>query len=561
MEKNKCPSCGMEIEQDSNFCSSCGAKIIILCDSIAPSNTICRKCGNICANDSAFCSKCGTALRKSPNQHPDDEYLPTFNFKIQSVKKELTPKGMWTSRLIRSSIILITSIIFMVFCFLPIIKIQIPTGQSTTSKTELKLTAIDTISFTLASIENISADDIKNNELAEEIEFLTETLSDSLGHSWSTYDYDNMSKPEQKLYDNIVKKTILLSLKTDEAPTTPLIIISGIFSLFFLISCISLTIFSFIYLLSLLGITKMLPSRLIIPILILWSIPSLLLIIIRFCASAFVHGIGGVSLAPIAVAFLILSITGFTLFIIVARLTNDIKEHGSIIHSLVNLFLAIAVIISILSPTLYTELTTKFHGKTNSSTVDFSLSADFFESFIMSDDEKSEYEDIANKKTEGKKRLLKEQLEAFSSLEIKYVKNGGANYANAALLKLGTLMDGLYEYAIVFIVTPIACVISLVLTGIITLQNLLYLCVGKKNKNTVLKIINATFALLALVPVIVFVAIASNNFGIYMPTNYTVKIGVGIICMLIFSLCLIFVPSDKKVTEELPTVSNTTDTP
>lgn len=51
-ESRKCPVCGAENENDSNFCSECGAKLRIICPA----------CGEELRTDSRFCDKCGYRL-------------------------------------------------------------------------------------------------------------------------------------------------------------------------------------------------------------------------------------------------------------------------------------------------------------------------------------------------------------------------------------------------------------------------------------------------------------------------------------------------------------------
>lgn len=51
-EFRKCPVCGSENENDSNFCSECGTKLRITCPA----------CGEELRADSRFCDKCGYRL-------------------------------------------------------------------------------------------------------------------------------------------------------------------------------------------------------------------------------------------------------------------------------------------------------------------------------------------------------------------------------------------------------------------------------------------------------------------------------------------------------------------
>ncbi len=51
-EKIKCPECGTENANDSNFCQECGAKL----------KKVCPSCGEVLDNESKFCDKCGYKL-------------------------------------------------------------------------------------------------------------------------------------------------------------------------------------------------------------------------------------------------------------------------------------------------------------------------------------------------------------------------------------------------------------------------------------------------------------------------------------------------------------------
>lgn len=54
----KCQKCGSEIDDDSLFCSKCGAKV----ESVVEEKFKCPKCGSEVTKDSKFCRKCGNEL-------------------------------------------------------------------------------------------------------------------------------------------------------------------------------------------------------------------------------------------------------------------------------------------------------------------------------------------------------------------------------------------------------------------------------------------------------------------------------------------------------------------
>lgn len=56
----KCKNCGSEIAENSNFCASCGAKVII-------ANTVCNNCGAELKADAKFCASCGAPVSSNNN--------------------------------------------------------------------------------------------------------------------------------------------------------------------------------------------------------------------------------------------------------------------------------------------------------------------------------------------------------------------------------------------------------------------------------------------------------------------------------------------------------------
>ena len=89
------------------------------------------------------------------------------------------------------------------------------------------------------------------------------------------------------------------------------------------------------------------------------------------------------------------------------------------------------------------------------------------------------------------------------------------------------------------------------LVSAIMVKNLLALCLGIKTNSHTLEMINAITVLLALAGTITFIIIAKYNFNVYFPTNYDIKIGAGAICLVISSICLLFVPHKRKNSTEI----------
>ena len=65
----RCPKCGYENPNDSNFCISCGTKL----EKQEDNTKVCKKCGATNYIDSAFCIVCGSKLDNEIVEEPHKE--------------------------------------------------------------------------------------------------------------------------------------------------------------------------------------------------------------------------------------------------------------------------------------------------------------------------------------------------------------------------------------------------------------------------------------------------------------------------------------------------------
>ena len=67
----KCPNCGADVQNGSQFCNNCGTRIPPASMKTAPkAGLTCPTCGTELESDAAFCFNCGTKLAPTPAPAP-----------------------------------------------------------------------------------------------------------------------------------------------------------------------------------------------------------------------------------------------------------------------------------------------------------------------------------------------------------------------------------------------------------------------------------------------------------------------------------------------------------
>ena len=67
----KCPNCGADVQNGSQFCNNCGTRIPPASMKTAPKTGLtCPTCGTELESDAAFCFNCGTKLAPTPAPAP-----------------------------------------------------------------------------------------------------------------------------------------------------------------------------------------------------------------------------------------------------------------------------------------------------------------------------------------------------------------------------------------------------------------------------------------------------------------------------------------------------------
>ena len=67
----KCPNCGADVQNGSQFCNNCGTRIPPASMKTAPKTGLtCPTCGTELESDAAFCFNCGTKLTPTPAPAP-----------------------------------------------------------------------------------------------------------------------------------------------------------------------------------------------------------------------------------------------------------------------------------------------------------------------------------------------------------------------------------------------------------------------------------------------------------------------------------------------------------
>lgn len=69
----KCPNCGGEINDNSNFCRFCGFNLRII--DASADKMFCHNCGNLIEIDSKFCNNCGVKVESVKKEKSIDDYL------------------------------------------------------------------------------------------------------------------------------------------------------------------------------------------------------------------------------------------------------------------------------------------------------------------------------------------------------------------------------------------------------------------------------------------------------------------------------------------------------
>lgn len=203
------------------------------------------------------------------------------------------------------------------------------------------------------------------------------------------------------------------------------------------------------------------------------------------------------------------------------------------------------MIICLFCPVMSANVRAQYQGKSSKSEASINIDAYYFENMIFDEDTKDSFIDTEDLKEDEKKAVVGSLFVLFEGYKASEVNRGAANALNTFVLEKLMFIDGKYKTAPLFVLVPLFYLAALVFVSIILWQSALYICIGKhKNKLVcVSKILCIILSALSLVLTVIFLTTASKYADLYIPYNYKLTIGGGVILAVVFAITMLFVPS------------------
>ncbi len=513
-------------------------------------NKFCYSCGNKLPQEALFCPSCGAKqavdiISEQPDTAPAETVMSDTAENPQSGNKKTVIKKEFIPNIIRSSILLLFSIVILIMSFLPVFSVK--QALSPEVSLEVKVSALDGVAFLFDSLYELDSYDLEDTSIAEDIDDLSDEMADE---DVDYQDEDSITRAFKKYFSKFTILTARLLLRSEEFDTHLNLVILAVTCLIYIIFAVLLVLFatfSFICSFGIMANKKKSFDRLALGFLA--AIPAIALL----TYSAFVlyspFNANRYAMAGGAICMIVFASVAIILSAVYAFLFKKHECNFNIPLRALTLVFSIAIIILALSPVVTTSIRTKFSGRNQKVTVDVPISPSIYNEYHLSEEVRSDWEDNYAKTTlKYKQSIAEDQFDYFKRYTKKGMTNGSADLINKELL---LMLTGFY-----FVEGPLEIVsyVSLfyfILIGIaaaILFETTFRFIAGKSLVKTLfsLRILNLIFAILALASGIAFTVYAHIFIERYAPTGYSVSFGIGIAFALALAIAILTFPDEAK---------------
>ena len=538
-EKKICSCCGAELREDSIFCFSCGTKVV--CEEREAG--VCRSCGAELPPKAAFCGFCGTKVFEAEQIEERTERGNGSN----------PLSGAYVKKLIKKSVILLTSLLLLIFSFLPLISLKAETDAFDKEDIEVSVDfgTIDSFIFFFDSTKNLEDEDIVDSSLYEKIEELGEEVDE----------YSSKRKLSN-VFSEVAYYFSRLLLQSVLTPFSVMYLVSAVLSLLYILLTSSFFAFSLADILFFLfGKEKDFLAR--VSVCLLSFVPVFAVVVYaatKFSYFGLPSSIPNMD-SPLEVspsATLVLTIV-FALIALAAIsverifFSGTIKVSvGEIIKRTLSSTAATVVLFSVFLPLISFEAKTHFDSSDKRQSASLAFDASYFRNLELTEDTR---EEIENTDEHAAYNSIQSMCNRISYYTKKEFTNGYATSIISSIITSSFVGFGAVSVSGLFALIPLISVVTALLAGLVLWQNILAISVGKSPKGWITipaRIFAFLLAIVVLAMLIVFITVCNHNISEvleylrYSDSSFKVLISSGSVVSLIFSVFMLSVPMKKR---------------
>lgn len=236
MDEIICTKCNFPNKSGAKFCQSCGSPIEIKEDVKTEeaqsepekevTERVCDSCNISYPLNVNFCRQCGKSLNGETKKEEKCEN------KAEKLKRA---KASRPYAIIKSSIILFLSFIFLIGAFLPVASYEIDDEfvENLEGTIEVEITPIENIVYLFDSMKEYDDEGIKYDDLYEDFEDISGELEDILWE-YRGDEYVYLSYEEEEIIVEYAKIVARLSLISDKISPTPSLIFNAVVSILYI---------------------------------------------------------------------------------------------------------------------------------------------------------------------------------------------------------------------------------------------------------------------------------------------------------------------------------------
>lgn len=491
----------------------------------------CYNCGKKLPFEANFCVKCGIRQPIIPFDSNSDYQKIARKAESTNVNVQENYKSALLSKVfdnISRSLLFAFSLLMILFAFLPSMTIKYDDCEVA------HINTFESIEFMVDSFYSLTEVELKKSELFDDLYQLSKDIS-----KFENKDYSDLSKSELEKLNEYIHLTLKFTLRSELAKPTIDIILNGIFSILYLAFILA---FNIVALFNFLGIfiDKFKKTKFATYI-FLTIIPGLAIVMYYLTASI----LSG-SIKTVMGSGLILSIV-FGLLIIVFELVRNILTHEfklntkEIVLNSIKTALCSLIMIFVFSP--FTISAIRYSINSENYNVKLDNNVFIFYSFVYGEEDEKLFFNWKKLDMDETKDYFYSLFKTFETNDVEDLKNGNYNANNILFLVFAGATTGLYKSSFpLFVSIPIIVLAGLIFVGFLMQQYLIYFISGKRCKplTIIFGILQTVIFICTLAFTIVFfIIIQEKSISKYCNEGYVLKIGTGIILLVVFSVLLL----------------------
>lgn len=452
----------------------------------------CPACGARCGGRSRFCNMCGAPIP-----------APTVNT-ADPEKKELGFGKI--APIVRNILLLAVSLVLLITAFTSIVRLDFGEISRDTEGYYYDVSPVETIVIFANSLYNLNDEEMEDNRLYDRLEDVMEDLGDALTEE----KFEDLSKREQRDAKTLVKLTVRLAMRHEDAVSGPSVFFAALLS----VAYVALGILAFVFAtVNLVGFfiggksrfsvasTLSVFAAMLLPVLhyaihVLLSHSST-----EFSFTEQMYKVG----AGVVISLVVVGV--FVAYCLVERILlvrHTISVKRCIVNAIV-ILLCVVMLILVSAPAVGITAETELSGKSEEREIKVNLGSSFYGNFEMNEETIEDVYDSMGSTTVAKESFVKGLLGRFGLYTASDVRRGLADHVAVSILTYTMIYGYEPEMVSVFAYTQAFATLAAILVSVVLAHCVLYFVLGEKKRWV--DIICSLAAVLSFALEIAFIAI------------------------------------------------------